>query len=276
MSVAAAPTFRAGATHTRAENISRTSNLPEQRDADLLEASLSATQSRQLSRDWFAWLAAEASTHHERGFSLTDRTRLGVRAGARRKFGLGPQALTLDVDAAYAYQLARYDGDRGWRIETNARLSKRLGDNLRLGLSGGWRQTYARHAAFDLRQREAAVDVAWDFADGWQLTAGAGRFRGDITANASGPTYASALAGAFGPAVQAYYSVIPFEQNNLYGPNWISYRVQARGDPRWLGLSYALTESTSLTARFWTIEVINRVDVSYETDFWSLSLAHRF
>lgn len=272
----AAPTLRASTTLSWAGNISRTSDPSAERDATTLDAAASATLNRQLTRDWFAWASAEAASFSDFNFELTDRAQLGLRGGLRWKFGLGAQAPMLDFSAGLARRLARYGGSSGWVVDANARLSKRLGDTVRLGLTGEWQQVYARHSTFDTRHRQALFDAAWDFAYGWQLAVGLGRQWGDVVANATGPTYAQALAGGFGPSVQAYYSAIAFETNQLYGLNWVSYRVHARGDSAWISLSYAFNDSTSLTARVWSIEVVNQVGIRYDTEIWSLTLAHRF
>lgn len=273
---AATPAFRAGATLSWAGNISRTSDPAAERDATTLDVTAAATINRQITRDWFAWAAAEAASFTDLDFERTNHAQLGLRGGLRRKFGLGPQAPMLDFSAGLTRRLARYGGSGGWGTDAGVRLSKRFGETVRLGLNGEWQQVYARHSTFDTRHTQAVLDAAWDIADGWQLAAGLGRLWGDVVANATGPTYAQALAGAFGPSVQAYYSAISFETNQLYGPNWVSYRVHARGDSAWLSLSYAFNDSTSLTARAWSIEVVNRVGIRYDTEIWSLTLAHRF
>jgi len=272
----AAPSLRATATLSLAENISRTSDAPAQRDATTLDLGATATFNRQLTRDWFAWATADAGHFTDLDFELTNRSRLGLGTGLRRKFGLGPQAPMLDLSASLSRRLARYEGSDGWVADGSARLSKRFGDTFRVGLTGEWQQVYARHSTFDTRHRQAGLDAAWDFADGWQLSAGFGRLWGDVVANATGPTYKLALAGDFGPAIQAYYAAIAYETNQLYGRDWVSYRVQARGESAWLALTYDVNHATSLTLRLWTIEVINRVSIRYDTDFWSLTLAHRF
>lgn len=270
------PSLRASATLSWAGNISRTSDPSAERDATTLDATATATLNRQLTRDWFVWASAEASNFTDFDFGLTNRAQLGARAGLRRKFGLGPQAPTLDLNAGFSRRLARYGGSAGWVADAGARLSRRFGESFRAGLTGEWQQVYARHSTFDTNHRQAGFDAAWDFAASWQLSAGAGRLWGDLVANAAEPTYHAALDGAAGPAVQAYFATIAYEVNQLYGRDWVSYRVHARGDSAWLALSWAFNDSTSLTARVWGIRVINVVDIRYDTEIWSLTFAHRF
>lgn len=272
----AAPALRATATYGLADNISRTSDPAAARDTTTLDLTAAATFNRQLSRDWFAWAAAEAASFADFDFELTNRAQLGPRTGLRRKFGLGPQALMLDLNAGLSRRFARHEGSGGWVADAGARLSKRLGDTVRFGLTGEWQQVYARHSTFDTRHTQAGFDAAWEIADRWQLAAGLDRLWGDVVANATGPTYAKALAGGFGPSVQAYYSAISFETNQLYGRNWVSYRVHAHSVAAWLSLSYVLDDRTSLAARVWRIEVVNQVGIRYDTEIWSLTLARRF
>jgi hypothetical protein len=272
----AAPSLRATATLSLAENISRTSDPRAERDATTLDVGASATVNRQLARDWFAWATADAGHFTDFDFKLTNRSRLGVGAGLRRKFGLGPQAPMLDLNAGLSRRFARYEGATGWVADAGARFSQRVGDTLHLALTGEWQQVYARHGAFDTRHQQAGFDAAWDFADGWLASAGLGRLWGDVVANATGPTYARALAGDFGSGVQSYYSAISYETNQLYGPNWVSYRVHAHGDSAWFALARDFSDSTSLTLRVWSIKVINQVNIRYDSEFWSLTLAHRF
>lgn len=272
----ATPILRAGATLSRAENISRTSDPAAERDATTFDALAAATINRQLRRDWFAWATAEAASFSDFDFELTDRTQLGLRGGLRRKFGLGPQAPMLDLSAGLARRMARYGGSSSWVADASVRLSKRFGETVRLGLTGEWQQAYARHSTFDTRHTQASLDVTWDFANGWQASAGAGRLWGDVVANANGPTYKRALLGDFGPAIQAYYAAIAYETNHLYGRDWVSYRVHARGDSAWLSLTHDISDTTSITLRAWGTRVVNVVGIRYDTEFWSLTLAHRF
>jgi hypothetical protein len=112
--------------------------------------------------------------------------------------------------------------------------------------------------------------------DRWQLSGGAARLEGEITANAANAVYMAALSGNFGPAIQSYYRSIPWHVTGTFGPGWIAYRVEAKADLWWLGVTPALGEHTSLPLRYEHVEVVNRVGVAYVSEFWSLGLVHRF
>lgn len=279
--VAAIPALRAlevkalaGAHWT--DNLSRTSARPSRQNAASYAASISAMQGRQLSRNWQWFGAAEAGVETVPKFDALDATHGGLALQLRRKFGLGAFVPVLDLSASATGFSLRESGRSGWKTELGFALSQRLTETWRVAASGGWQEYYATRRPFDLRNHHLAIEVGWDATERWNLTAGARRLWGELTANASWEAYGRALQGGAGPRVANYYRRIPWEVTHTFGPGWVAYRVDSVADFWWLQASLAVDANTSVPLRYESGAVVNRAAVRYDTDMWSLSIVHRF
>jgi len=237
---------------------------------------VSSTQPRQLTRNLLLTGSAEVSSLSVSEYDLTDQVRFSGRLALQRKFGLGPQATVLKFSAGTSYKSARFAGDRGWTTEASGQVSKRILANVRLAANAGFLEHSARSATFDLNQHSFSVDAQWDIDDHWTLSASAGRLSGDIVANAAWAVWAQAISGGFGPTVSNYYNARPWTVTHLYGPNWVSYNVEADVDFWSISLGYAFNDRTSVEVRRSGAYVVNRIGITYPTDSWGLSLTHRF
>jgi hypothetical protein len=257
-------------------NISRTSGQATRKDATMYEFGLGGSQSRQLTRNLLLVASAEAASLHVPDYDLTDNLRLGGRVSLQTKFGLGAQATVLQFHAGSAYKSARFSADRGWTSDAGLHLSKRVLPNLRLAASAGLLEHAARSAVFDLSQHSFSAEARWDINQRWTLSGSATRLGGDIVANASGPVWAQAIGGGFGPKVSGYYTARPWSVTHLYGANWVSYNVEADVDLWSVTLAYAFSDRTAVELRKGGVYVVNKIGVTYPSDSWGLSLMHRF
>lgn len=258
------------------DNLSRTSAVANRQDAQTYEFSLGSTQLRQLAPNILLVAGSEVSSLTVPDFRLTDHLKAGGRLALQTKFGLGPQAVVLQVSGAATYKSARLQADRGWGGEFSVQLAKRLWPDLRIAAQASWLEHNARRAAFDLNQHAYRLEAQWDIDERWSLSGSAGRLSGDIVANAAWPVWVMALAGDFGPAVQHYYSARPWMVTNLYGAGWTSYNVEAEVDLWSLALGCRLGDRTSLELRRAGAFVVNKLGITYPTSSWSLGLHHRF
>jgi len=273
---ARAMTFTATATSAWVENISRTSSARDAKDGDRHRLAATASWHRQLNRDWQATATTTAAWQTEPDFTALDTWQFGFDLTLMRKFGLGPLAPVLQANAGLHQADVRESGRS--RTETTAGLTvaKRLTTTWRVAAGMDWTQHYAKLAPFDVRNHRAHGSLTWDFLPSWRVALGGSRQWGDITANATWPTWGRALAGVFGAAVRDYYNSEPWLTTSTYGPGWVAYRVDARTDIWWAELAPALGDHTALPLRYEHIEVRNRVGVRYVTEMWSLSVLHRF
>lgn len=76
--------------------------------------------------------------------------------------------------------------------------------------------------------------------------------------------------------VKYYCTSRPWSVTNIYGPGWVSYNVEAKVDLWSVSLAYAVSGHTSLELRHGGTYVVNKIGITYPTDSWNLSLAHRF
>lgn len=274
--VAGAADFQLRASATWADNLSRTSFAPTQKDAAIYSVGGSSNYTRQLAPNWTALAGFDLEAETVPDFDALNRAGAGVRATLRRKFGLGPFAPVVDLGAGLQHHRFNESGRSGWRQEASLTFAKRFVETFRVSASGSWERFDASAAPYDTQQRRIALEATWDATERWRFRAGAARVDGQLTANAAQATYAQALAGAFGDAIRNYYSSVPFATTGTFGPGWIAYRVESDADFLWGEASFALAERTVLALRHETAKVVNVVGVRYDSDFWSLSLAHRF
>jgi hypothetical protein len=261
---------------TASDNISRTSYRAYRQAAETYTANVSVLQSRQITGDWLGVISGEAGYDWVPRFTSLDTTRLGARLLLRRKFGLGPMAPVLDLSTTQTVNTVHEGGRSGWNSEAEAALGKRLNESLRLSASGGWSEYYASHHSFDVREHHLSLSGDWDVTEEWRLSAGARRQWGELTANTESEIWWQALGGAFGQRVRNYYWNTPWEESNSFGPEWVAYRVEAVADFAWAQVSYAMDARTSLSVRYESVKVINKVDIRYDTHLWSFNLVHRF
>jgi len=268
--------FRAQAAGAWVENISRTSFAPTAQDAMTATVDVSVVHARQLTSRLTAIGGFEAGFEQVPDFSALNQVHAGFRGALRAKFGLGPLAPTVEAGVGLSRQSFREDGRTGWRQEGTIRVAKRLTERLRLSAFATWDSFTASAAPFDVHSRRLGVEATWDFADRWTITAGGARLRGQVVANAAWPIWGQALGGELGAVVRDYYSTVPWRTTDTFGSGWVAYRVDATADLLWGEASFLLGDRTRLFLRQETVKVINRIDVRYDTEFWSLGLAHRF
>lgn len=271
-----AATFTAAARAGWAENISRTSNPADAKDSGFGELTLSAGWHRQLSRNWQAQLSADVAASAEFDFPALDTRRAGAALQLRRKFGLGPMAPVLGLDFGLHRAAVRESGRSRLEAEAGLALAKRLSAAWRLAGGLDWTEHYARHDAFDVRHHRIHAEASWDLTPVWRLEFGGSRQWGQLTANASWPTWTRARAGDSGTRIAAYYGTLAWEESGTYGPRWVAYRIDARADTVWAGISPALGARVSLPLRYERTVVVNRADVRYVTEIWSLGVLYRF
>jgi hypothetical protein len=264
------------ATTSWVENASRTSFAPTRDNAEILEFNVTASQHRQVARDWLLTATLAGDYVLEPEYDRCSFVTVGPRLELQRKFGLGPLAPVLQIDATYSYKDARIHNDSGGTAEASIRLAKRLTSQLRVAAGVQWLEHYARSATFDIQQRTSFIEASWDFSERWRLSGSAGWLRGRVVAGAAPSVWPLALSGALGATVFNYYNKIPWEVSDAYDPGWVSYNVWAKANLWSVGLAYAVSDRTSVELRDSTAYVINRINVRYPTDSWGLSVVHRF
>jgi hypothetical protein len=268
--------FRLGATAAYAENISRTSFEPTAEDAAVFALDGAYLHAKQLARNWTFIGALEVGAENVGEFSGLNRRSAGARATVRHKFGLGPMVPVLEGGAALTAVRFHENGRSGWREEGFVSLSQRITASWRVVAAASWESFTASRAPFDTHARRLGLETHYDVTDTWQFGAGASRMHGQLVANAAWSVWGQAIGGGLGPAVQQYYTRIPWEVSHTFGPGWVAYRVECRADFWWAQLSARLSDRTSMPLRYESVKVINRIGVRYDSAFWSLGVLHRF
>lgn len=268
--------FRMSATATYADNFSRTSNLPTQQSTSLWDLDGSFTHAWQLAPNWTLIGSLEGNAERVADFSTMDRLTGTARATVRHKFGLGPMVPVLDVGGALSSVNFREHGRSGWRAEGFARLTQRLTDYWRVGLTANMESFSAAHSTFDTHAHQVGLETYVTPDDRWQFGLGTARLYGQVVANAAPAVWQKAINGDFGSAIYDYYNVIASETSNTFGPGWVAYRVDCRADFWWAEISYELNAHTRIPLRLDKVIVDNRVGVRYIIKYWSIGILHSF
>lgn len=267
---------RIEASTTWAENVSRTSASANWIDTLKTDALFTASVLTPISTGFSliseVYGGYEAVPRYERNTAFS----AGARALVRYKFGLGAYTPVLSTEGTLTRREARITDDTGWIATGALRLSQRFTESWRASIAGDWSQHYATGGEFDVRSHRMIGTLTYDLNATWQLTYGRGSLWGDVTANAAGKVWASALSGQFGPAIYDYYNTVAYNTTHSYGPGWVSYRVTARSDFWWLELSPAIGRNTSLPLRYESTYTVNKVGVPYRQDLWTVGILHRF
>ncbi|MBP7142510.1 MAG: hypothetical protein KBA71_11430 [Opitutaceae bacterium] len=266
----------ASSTVARTENISRTFNAPNRKDATTYDVTVNGGTRRQVSGDTMLGLAADVGAVWEPSFDRNNRSFFGARTNAQLKFGLGPFAPVLQGDIGLTYQATRLGSARGITTDCGLRASKRIHPAVRMSVFARWTDHAARSPTFDTTQFTSGIDVTWDFAEQWSLSASAGWQDGDVVANASPLVWAAALADVGNPRATHYYRSVDREVTELYGPGWVSYKNDVRTDLWSAALGYRASTGLTLELRLSGLYVVNRVDASYPSRSWGLSASWHF
>lgn len=268
--------YRAQAMGAWTQNISRTSFAPTAKDASNFSADVAVVEARQLAPNWTLIAGLEAGAERVPSFTALDRVSAGGSLTLRRKFGLGALAPVVEGSVGVARVDQRERGRDGWREEGQLRVAKRFTETWRGAVFARWQSFSAAGAPYDTHERRLGAELAWDFAERWSVAGGASHLTGQITANAAGPVWATALAGGFGPVIRDYYRAVPWTVTNTFGPGWVAYRVDGRADFWWGELSWMWTDHTRAVVRAESVRVVNQVNVRYDTEIWTFGLVHRF
>lgn len=272
----AAVEYRAQAAAIWTENLSRTSFDPTAKDAASYTVDAGVAHARQLAPAWTLVGRLDLGLEHVPDFDALDRVSAGGRVTLRRKFGLGPLAPVLDTTLGLARVEFREGGRSGWRSDGGVTLAKRLSESWRVAAFANWESFTAAAAHSDTHQRRIGADATWDVSARWRLSAGGSRMRGQVVANAAWAVWGQAITGGFGSVVNNYYNAVPWTVTDTFGPGWVAYRVECTADFLWGEVSLALSEKTRAVLRRESVKVVNRIDVRYDTEIWSLGVAHRF
>lgn len=209
--------------HDNATNANRAGDIL---GALQLQAEFSALRRTPLGRDdtWFTTVAASLEGWPR--FPGLDRAGAGGRFAWQHKFGLGPFAPTVSLDAAGDLRAARESGRAGGEGSLAVNARQRLSQAWRVRARHERNRTDARSPAFDRSGAESTVAVEFEAAPGWRLSAaGAGR-QGTVLAYATPPRPDLLREGRARGLVTTFDRAAPMMSYTLDARTW-SWRLEA-------------------------------------------------
>jgi hypothetical protein len=273
---ARAAAVRGEAAASWTENISRSSAPVDWRDALSLQSRATWGFQRQSPAGLLARGELSAGLLHVPRYDRLDAATAGVSGLLRKKFGFGAYAPAVALEGSLQAREARLAGDDGWTASAALNVTRRLTASWRVGATADWQEHHGASAVYDTAHHRVFGTVTWDINDRWSLSHGNGRLWGEFTANASPGVWASALAGGLGRPLAEYYATVPRLESEIFGPRWVTYRVEGRVSFWWLELAPALGRNTSLPLRYESLFSVNKAGIKYRQDTWSLQVVHRF
>lgn len=258
------------------ENLGRASGPADYRDAATYEAQVIFGHTRQLAPRLIARARFEVVGSVTPDFDRLNEVVFGPRLSLQRRFGLGPTAPTLGLEAAVQYREARLDLRDATLLRARLVGSKRFNSVLAFAADVEWAEDVARSNIYDVHHLGANARVMLDLHPRLRFTTGVGHRDGTFVAGASNARFLGALGGALGPEIAAYYNSIPIGVTNTFEPGWFDYRVEGKLDYWWFELSPALTDRLALAIRYERIHSVNKVNVDYRQNIFSVSLLKSF
>lgn len=263
-------------TYTWTENLTRASGPADYRDAASYGAELTFGTARALESGFLLRPQIYASYTTTPEYDLLNSGELGSRLVVQRKFGLGPTAPVVALDATVGGRLGRLEGADALITKAGVTFAKRFNPYFAVDLRGEIGRDWAREQVYEVTNRDLIATIAVDPHPRLRFTTGAGRRWGTFLATASAARFAGALGGGLGPRVADYYADSPQSADGIFGPGWISYRVRGEADFVFFDLSPVITDQTSLSIRYERVKSVNIVDVEYYQDIFRVALMHAF
>lgn len=226
-------------------------------------------------RDWGQGILTSVEAHtvatRTPRFSKSDRVELGLNSAARKKFGLGPFAPAVAVDAGLLHRDARTDGNDGWESRLGASLSRRLSPEWRVSTGVDWTRHRAKLPAYQDGSRRWHTEVRWDPTPQLQIAAGGGRLWGSLAVGASDTVWKRAIARD-----RSYYKAYPNAVTDEFGYRWWTYLVPGQADFGWIEATPAVGHHTAVSCRFEHRDGASDRGAHYRQSIWTLRLIHRF
>lgn len=226
-------------------------------------------------RDWGAGFLTSLEAHtlatQTPRFTRSDRVELGFGGAARKKFGLGPYAPAVALDAGLLHRDARTNGNDGWESRLGASLSRRLSPEWRVSTGVDWTRNRAKLPAYQDSTRRWQSEVRWDPTPKLQIAAGGGRIWGTFAVGASDTVWKRVVAGD-----RNYYRAYPHAITEEFGPRWWTYLVPGQADFGWIEATPAVGQRTAVSCRFEHRDGVNNRAVHYRQSLWTVRLIHRF
>lgn len=268
--------YSTAATYALTENFGRASGATDFHDVSTIAADFSVGTGRQLAAGLSGRIQMEAGLLAVPEYDRAEEFNIGPRAILSRKFGLGPTAPVLSIEAAAIGRLARIDENNGVTLQGAVTLSKRFTSQFSAQVRGKWQEHVADADTYDVHHYALEGRVSFDPFESLRVSAGGGYIDGNFTAGASAARFGGALAGALGTEVADYYASVPQTVTDTFGDGWITYRVSGEVDYCFVELCPALTDSLALKVRYERNHAVNIVDVGYRQDIFSFGIVYVF
>jgi len=215
-----------------------------------------------INRDWQLGYGGNLSTSRWIDHSGLNLTELGAHAGLHRKFGLGPSAPRLELQAGVARQFSKVSEWSGTWLRSEVALQKRFGPQWQASLAVAYHQLFAGRAVFSTINREITARLDHDLSARWSFSTSTGYRQGDQL---------SWCRNSWPPFVGTSQW-----RDGIFGDDWFPYQRTGRTLTAGISLSRALGPDTSITFVGERMEARTVEDKRYHRQTCSVQFIHRF
>lgn len=257
----AAP-WKTTVTGTVTHDANATRSLRDQKHDTVFTGGVELSQLRILNRDWQGNLTVLAQGTHWREYDGLNLAETGLRAGLRRKFGLGPYAPRIDLSVQGSRVFAATRGWTGNRFAATAAWSRRFSPVLLTEFAAEIDRFDARRTTYSGTGYTLRAKLDWDPNPDWRISGGLRWRDGDRTAwcRESWPE----ITGG------------PHWKDGIFGGDWFPYHDDATTTGANVAVSRVLGTNTSITLSYdFSRSRASRSNI-YDISLLSLSLVHVF
>lgn len=206
----------------------------EQRSDNAATANLDYSTFRIINRDWQGNLGATAGTSQWQKWDGLNLSPVSLRAGLRRKFGLGPYAPRIDLSIEAGRRFATTTSRTSDFAVSTLSFTQRLTPDLSWHVSADIERHDARRNVFSTTRHRFRIGADYDLTSDWRISLNAAEGRGDLVSwcRVSWPEFKGKSPWFDG----------------VFGGDWFPYQSVNRITSAQLSLAYALGSRSTVAA----------------------------
>lgn len=243
------------------DNVSN--SIRAEREDEAVTAAIDLSTLRIINRDWQGNLAFGAETTAWQKFSGLNLSQFHAAVGVRRKFGLGPYATKLDLNARGFYQDAKTSPWSGNGYELSAAVHKRLSPSLSGSVTGVLKRFDSRRAVYSGTRATLTAALDYDLTPDWRISGSVFYREGDQLSWCR-------------ESFPEFVGKGPQWRDGIFGGDWFPYQSDGHTRGANLGIARGLGDRSALSVNWGTSEARAPKGHVYYNEILSFNFTHAF
>ncbi len=239
-----------------------TKSIREEKGDLAFTAMLDVSALRILNRDWQLSYGGTFQTSAWQEYSGLNLTELGGHISLRRKYGLGPYAPRLEIQAESTRQFSKVDEWEGYWLRGSATFTKRFTPEWQTALRVGYDQFYAKRDVYSTNSTSLIGTINYDPNENWRVFMSTGYATGDHL------SWCRNSWGSFAGTTQWL--------DGIFGGDWFPYQASGHTIITSIGLARALGPNSTLSLEYDVSETFSPKDHVYRDHIIRLQFIHAF